>query len=186
MARFLVKGDNRINVYERKWPKGQPGYQAARELQRYRFPQRNKTSANITHRPAFCPLRNTRDTTARQPRGHVKAPPESSLPHRETDDGGVLAGRAAAVARKSRTAGILRSDTRLCKEKVSRTNDLPVEADLRALKSRSGAFPQLYPGLWQAREVGFEEILIIGLIRCSQSDTDNDILLLLALLLFCW
>ena len=35
-------------------------------------------------------------------------------------------------------------------------------------------------------EFGFEELLIIGLILLlSQSDADNDILLLLALLLFC-
>ncbi len=137
----------------------------------------------------------SRDTTARQPRSYIKkAPPESSLPHRETDDGRGSSppAAAAAVAREKPDGRDFEVGHKALQgEGEPHKNDLPVEAGARPHSKNplKGLFSSIMPpgfGKHGEGEFGFEEILIIGLILLlSQSDADNDILLLLALLLFC-
>ncbi|NLW74570.1 MAG: hypothetical protein GX057_06765 [Clostridiales bacterium] len=138
----------------------------------------------------------SKDIPPRQPRSYIKkVPPERDLPSVEqpgTEDVKKSsfpdAGEARPVHEEPEPRGDLEVEH---KPSHSEQEGHPVAACEKPNPKNplKGLFSSIVPpgfGKHGEGEFGFEELLLIGLILLlSQSDADNDILLLLALLLFC-
>jgi hypothetical protein len=133
-----------------------------------------------------------RDTVARQPRSYIKkVSPDSGPPSKPEGDRKHSFPGAAPPKEPEQGRDAETGHKASHSEGEPHKEDLEAEACARPHSKNplKGLFSSIMPPGFSRRgegEFGFEELLIIGLILLlSQSDADNDILLLLALLLFC-